>query len=324
MKIFHGFFFPLCKAIDTASCRINYSAMKFICFLAGLFLLGIALSCNTRNEAAGDEATKNIAVMNQVQEEEQPPLADSAGSSTSADKKNSAAQPAAVPDWDRKIIKTASLDAGVKDFHSFYTSMREKVKALGGYIAQEEQRQSAYKIENSVTIKVPVDQFDNAVAQLTSGMQTINEKKIASQDVTTEVVDTRSRMEAKKQVRQRYMDLLNQAKNMQEILDVQSEINAVQVEIESAAGRMEYLTHSAVFSTIHLTYYQVLNLSARDETKPSFANRLSRAFRTGWSWMGELFVVLVAIWPLLLMGFAAVIIYRRSRSSQSKEKVVAK
>ncbi|MET0394974.1 MAG: DUF4349 domain-containing protein [Chitinophagaceae bacterium] len=286
--------------------------MKSMYSIAGLFLLGIALSCNTRNEASNDEATKNIAAVNLVQEE-QSPLADSAGQPGAAGKKNSTPQPAAVPDWDKKIIKTASLDAEVKDFQSFYTSMREKVKALGGYIAQEEQRQSAYKIENAVMIKVPVDQFDNAVAQLTAGMQTINEKKIASQDVTTEVVDTRSRMEAKKQVRQRYMDLLSQAKNMQEILDVQSEINAVQVEIESAAGRMEYLNHSAVFSTIHLTYYQVLNFSARDEAKPSFATRLGSAFGTGWSWLVDLFVGLASVWPLLLLSLVVIVLYRKTK-----------
>jgi hypothetical protein len=33
------------------------------------------------------------------------------------------------------------------------------------------------------------------------------------------------------------------AKNMEEILSVQSEINGIQEEIESAAGRIEYLGH---------------------------------------------------------------------------------
>ena len=84
-------------------------------------------------------------------------------------------------------------------------------------------------------------------------MKELNEKKITSEDVTTEVIDTRSRLEAKKQVRLRYLDLLKQAKNMEEILSVQSEINGIQEQIESAAGRMEYLQHSSSFSTIHLT-----------------------------------------------------------------------
>ena len=225
------------------------------------------------------------------------------------------------PDWDKKIIKTASLNIEVKDYNDYNSSLREKIKQVGGYTAQEEQGQSDYKIENTLTIKVPVDQFDIAVTLFTNSVEKLNEKKITSQDVTTEVVDTKSRLEAKKQVRQRYMDLLKQAKNMEEILNVQAEINDIHEEIESATGRIEYLGHSSSFSTINLTFYQVLNASAKDTDQPSFGTKLSNAFRTGWSWVGELFVGIVSIWPLLLMIFIAFIIYRRTRIPKAKQAV---
>jgi hypothetical protein len=220
-------------------------------------------------------------------------------------------QPAIKNDWDKKIIKTASLNIEVKDYSAFYASLREKVRSTGGYIAQEQQSESDYKIENIVTIKVPVDQFDNAVMQLTSNIERLNDKKISSQDVTTEVIDTKSRIEAKKQVRLRYMDLLRQAKNMGEILSVQSEINEIQEEIESAAGRLEYLGHSSTFSTIQLTFFQVLNSSAKNASSPSFGTKLSNAFNTGWRWIGDLFIGLAAIWPLFLLLFTSIIIYKR-------------
>jgi hypothetical protein len=223
-------------------------------------------------------------------------------------------------DWDKKIIKTGSLNAEVKDYHKYYASLREKVKALGGYIAQEEQNQSEYKIENSLVIKVPVDQFDNAIVQLSANTEKVNERKVNSQDVTMEMVDTKSRMEAKRQVRLRYMDLLKEAKTMQDILNVQSEINGVQEEIESAAGRIEYLGHASAFSTINLTYYQVLNVTAKDEQRPSFATRIGWAFMAGGSWLKELFIGLVAIWPLLFAA-AVVIILVKKYSSKKVAKV---
>lgn len=228
-------------------------------------------------------------------------------------------EPVAKPEWDKKIIKTAILNLEVKDYNAFYSSIRNKVKAAGGYIAQEEQTQSDYKIENSLAIKVPVDQFDDAVAQLSLNTERVNEKKITSQDVTTEIVDTKSRMEAKKQVRLRYMDLLKQAKNMEEILNVQSEINEVQEEIESATGRIRYLGHSSTFSTIHLTYYQILNLSAKDTSNPSFGTKLSNAFKTGWSWIGDLFIGLVSIWPLFLLIFTGIIAYKKLKLQKPKQ-----
>jgi Domain of unknown function (DUF4349) len=221
-------------------------------------------------------------------------------------------------DWDKKIIKTADLNFELKEYGIFNNAIRDKIKQVGGYIAGEEQSQSEYKIENSMTIKVPVDQFDNALSLLSVGVEKINEKKISSQDVTTEVVDTKSRLEAKKQIRLRYLDFLKQAKNMEEILSVQSEINGIQEEIESATGRVDYLDHSSSFSTINLTYYQVLNSSAENTGKPSFGNKITEAFKTGWSWVSDLFIGVISIWPLFLLVFAAVILYKRLRSGKTK------
>jgi predicted nucleic acid-binding Zn-ribbon protein len=227
--------------------------------------------------------------------------------------------PQVKQDWDKKILKTANLNLEVKDYNAYNTSLRDKVKQFGGYIAQEEQSQSEYKIENTLTIKIPVDQFDNAVNSISESVKELNEKKITSEDVTTEVIDTRSRLEAKKQIRIRYLDLLKQAKNMEEILNVQSEINGIQEQIESAAGRMEYLQHSSSFSTIHLTYYQVLKEGAVNPDKPSFAARITNAFQFGWNWVGELSIGLVSLWPLFLVVLGIIIFYKRSRRPKPKQ-----
>jgi len=235
------------------------------------------------------------------------------------DRQTQVPDPVATRDWDKKIIKNASLDLEVKDYDIYYTSLREKVRNLGGYIAQEEQTQSEYKIQNNLSIKVPVDQFDNAVYQLIQNIEKLNEKKITSQDVTTEFVDTKSRMESKKQVRQKYLDLLRQAKNMEEILSVQSEINGIQEEIESATGHIEYLSHSSSFSTISLTYYQVLDPSARNNDSPGFETKLGNAFRSGGAVLVDLFVGLVSIWPIFLLVFALIIIYRKTRKPEIKQ-----
>lgn len=224
-------------------------------------------------------------------------------------------------DWDKKIIKTASINLQVKNYKSFNELMHENIRKFGGYLAQEEQNQTDYKIENIVIIKVPVDQFDNLVAVLTSGDQKMLERKITSEDVTGHLVDTKSRMEAKKEVRLRYLDLLKQARNMEEILSVQNEINGIQEEIEAAGGRIEYLTHSAAYSTINMSYFQVLDESAKTTDQPSFAIKLWQAFKNGWSWVGDLFIGIISIWPLLVIGFACWLAFKKWRSSRIQKPV---
>ena len=227
--------------------------------------------------------------------------------------------PVTREDWDKKIIKTASLNLEIRDFKDYNSIFRDKVKQVGGYIAQEQQSETEYKIENTLTLKVPVEQFDNAVQLLINDVKKLNEKRITSEDVTTEFVDTRSRLESRKQVRLRYLDLFKQARNMEEILSVQSEINGIQEEIESASGRIEYMSHSSSFSTINLTFYQVLNEAAVINDKPLFAVKIGNAFRSGWEWIGELSVAIVSIWPLLLLFFTVFAFYKRTKKPKIRQ-----
>ena len=295
--------------------------MKYFKLFSIILLVLCIQSCENKATNAGKYANAALPIPDE-EPSYQNYIADSAASPQKEEKQQQPKekkQPIVNAEWDKKIIKTALLNLEVKDYTGYYSSLREKIKNIGGYIAQEEQRQSAYKIENTLVIKVPVEQFDNALVQLTDKAEKLNEKKITSQDVSTEYIDTRSRMESKKQVRQQYIELLKQAKKMEDILNVQSEINSIQEEIEAAAGRVEYLGHSSAYSTINLTYYQVLNSSASDIDKPSFGTRISAAFKTGWEWITSLFVGLVSVWPLCLVTFFALIFYRRMKPAKVKQ-----
>jgi len=221
-------------------------------------------------------------------------------------------------DWDKKIIKTAELNVEVKNYQDFNTKLHESIKQFGGYVSQEEQNESAYQIQNSVVIKVPVGQFENAMNSIVGLGEKLIEKKITSQDVTTEVVDTKSRMEAKRQARLRYLDFLKQAKNMDEILQVQTEIDNIQEELESAAGRIEYLNHSSAYSTINLTFYQVLDVSALNQTEPSYLHKIKEAFANGWKWVSELILGLISFWPAIILILIGIIFLRRRKFAKVK------
>jgi hypothetical protein len=223
-------------------------------------------------------------------------------------------------DWDKKIVKNASLNAEVKDYKTFSQQLNEKVKKYGGYVSQEEQSQSEYQVQSSVVIKVPVDQFENAINDLTKDVTTLNEKHISSDDVTTQLVDGKSRLEAKKQVRFRYLDLLKQAKNMGEILTVQKEINDIQEEIELVNGRINTLSHESAMSTIHFTFFQVLNASAKaaGQKAPVFLDKVKTAFGNGWYWIEEIFVGIVSIWPLFTIIILGIWFFRRKQMPKMK------
>lgn len=292
--------------------------MKQLTTLA-FFVSFIALGagCNGNNQQEDVASTKEVAIENiqtdiaadtTIQNEPAPPPSPKQGTQPVVND----APPAVKLDWDKKIVKTATLQAEVKDFVLFSQGVAQKVKAVGGYISQEQQNQSDYRIENAVTIKVPVSQFDQAVATLLKDVQKVDTRQISSEDVTSAYIDSKSRLEAKKEVRLRYLELLKSARNMKDIIEVQKEINNIQEEIEMVTGRINYLGHASAMSTIHLTYYQVLEVTKTDKGTPGFIEELKDSFANGWYWLGELLIGLVAIWPLvLLIVFIALLIRKR-------------
>jgi hypothetical protein len=275
--------------------------MKLSSLMPAALLLLIFIGCNKGNN-------KDLsATVESYKDEEKVYAADTAGSQGSAGETQQRGPDdkagAQNTDWEKKIIRTATLNVEVKDYNKYYAALHTSVKRVGGYVAQEDQSQTEYKTENIVSIKVPVAQFDEAVSLLINGTahEKLLEKKIGSEDVTGQVVDTKSRLEAKRQVRLRYLELLKQAKNMAEILQVQNEINDLQEQIEMATGRISFLNQSSAYSTIHLTFFQVLNPSASTEIEPSFFVRMAHAFENGWDFIKHLLLGLVSIWPLLLI-----------------------
>ncbi len=290
--------------------------MRYIHFIFVFFLF---LACG-RSEAVKNKTQDFTLASPEAKQEEQTSATDTAASPSPSqpgepeqtkEPSKPSQSPESKPDWNKKIIKTATLNVEVKDYKKFNQLVHSSANQFGGYIADEQQTETEYKIENIITIKVPVDQFQSAVDFLTTGDGKINEKKISSEDVTTQYVDTKLRLEAKKQVRLRYLDLLKQAKNMEEILQVQNEINDIQEEIESAAGRINYLSNASAMSTINLTFYQVVNASAKESDHISFWTKTKEAFVSGWNGLGDVLVGLVYIWPLLIGIVLSVFLIKR-------------
>ncbi|MDI9365083.1 MAG: DUF4349 domain-containing protein [Flavobacterium sp.] len=230
---------------------------------------------------------------------------------------NNAKEPVNI-DWDKKIIKTADIALQVKDYTSFNKNIHSKVKNYGAYIATEEQSQTDGGVQNSISIKVPVEQFENLLNSFSNDAVTVVERKISTQDVTAEVVDTKARIEAKKQVRNRYMDLLKQAKNMKEILEVQEEINGVQEAIESGAGRVTYLTHNAAYSTINLRYFQYSSSSNTIDNKPGFFAKFKEAFVQGATIVSDLLLFFTSIWPIIIVSVIAWFVYKKMKPKSTK------
>lgn len=269
--------------------------MRYLLSAVAVSLMLLTNSCNHDKMDSGKPAVVNKTDVGDFRYPD-----DTIGLPINSLKSGSDKQPDAPQriDWDKKIVKTGTLSIEVNNFGQYNNSIHQLVRKWGAYIASEQENSSEYKIENSLTIKIPVEYFDEAVQQLSADSGKLLVKQISAQDVTAEYSDTKARMETKRRIRLRYLDMLQQAKNMEEILQIEREINGVQEQVEAAGGRISYLGHVAAYSTIQLNFFQVLNATVTDPNKPGFVKRMGLAMRNGSRWVGELLIMLVTLWPL--------------------------
>lgn len=299
--------------------------MKCKQFLPVILFFALLVSCNRKNDIkelavqmSVSTSTDRNQQANKGTKQEQVPV-----SAVVTDSLGMPVIPMSQPDWDKKIVKTAKLAFEVKDFKGYNQKLHQTVKQYGAYISQEEQNLNSGIAQTVMSIKVPVAQFESMMNQLSDDADIkVNERKITTDDVTGEVADTKARLETKKQMRLKYLDFLKTAKNTEEALQVQNEINSIQEEIESAAGRTQSLSHEAAYSTIELTFSLPATDAVPSGEAPSFFSKISSAFMSGAHWISGIFIGLVSIWPLLISGWLIWFGLKKIRQVQKNVKVL--
>jgi hypothetical protein len=304
--------------------------MKNILFIA-MAMAGVLLSCNSMQ--GHDESAKTNSKPELTQTESFSLRAlDSIGSNGILNKENESdlsAQKAHPPfqdhgkgqsrpvptDWEKKIIRNADLSLEVKDFRQAGSSINEVIRLSGGYIASSTQQQLDDQLRNEMTIRVPREKFDLLVEQLSAYANTILQKNITSQDVTEEYVDTKSRITTKEKMLARYYDFLQQAKKIDEVLEVQDHINDIQEGIDQATGRVNYINHQSVLSTIHLLFFQKIAPVKGPGDSPRFTSLFAQNLNEGWRLMQSILLFLIRFWPLYLFGFIAWWMIRRNKKT---------
>lgn len=210
---------------------------------------------------------------------------------------------------EKKIIHTADIRFRVNDLKVATAGTKAKVKSIGGYISNSSERREGGNLENTLTIRIPFQKFDTFLTDAEKESIYTDYKNVSAEDVTAEYVDNSLRIKSKQKVFDRYLELLKQAKNVQEIMAVEENIRVIREEIEAKEGRQKFLDDQVTYSTITLTIYQVTeSISAPDEP---FYTRIWHNFRDGW---GSVFNNIIGVFyliPYLLIMALAIYFIRR-------------
>jgi len=208
---------------------------------------------------------------------------------------------------ERKLIKQGRVEFETDKLQDTRERILAAVAKYEAYISSDQENKWGERINHTVVIRVPAKNFDQLLAEATQGVRKFDMKEITVTDVTEEFLDVNARLNTKKELELRYLELLKQARTVSEMLEIERELGNIRADIESMQGRLNYLQDQVSLSTLTITYYETVS------DQDAFGRRVGEGLGKGWDNLKDFMVGLVNIWPFILLIFAALVLWRRRR-----------
>ncbi|MDI1483750.1 DUF4349 domain-containing protein [Polyangium sp. y55x31] len=143
------------------------------------------------------------------------------------------------------LVYTARVNMAVYEVKSSLGEVESLARSLGGFLARRN--------DQSITIRVPVARFDEAIRRIEK-LGDMLSRDVQVEDVTEEYHDTEIRLKNARAVRERLEQLLAKATKVEESIAIEKELERVAETIDRLEGRMKFLRDRAAFSTITVTF----------------------------------------------------------------------
>lgn len=215
----------------------------------------------------------------------------------------------------QKIIYTAEARVRVAQLDSALARVDRLVARSGGFVSSQRRYNSTYEHTAQLVIRLPAEQLKGALDFLPKIGLEIDFQNLDSRNVTAEWLDLETRLQTKRDVRDRYIDILrNRAQKVEDILNAEDKIRVITEEIEAKEGSLRYLRDQVSLSTLELTLYETIEYR---ETGPTvtrgFGSKLLGSLAYGWAMVQDILLGAVAVWPLIVLGALGVFLFRRWR-----------
>jgi len=200
--------------------------MNYKLFVLIIVLSIISISCSSSAPALYDTAPGSGHVLSETPE---------------------LARTSAVTTDNRMIAYNITLDLSVKNTEDTRSILIEQVNANGGYIVRES--------NNQIVARIPAANADNYIEHAKTLGKTENESKTGN-DITEQYRNNTIRLDSLKNVRNRYLALLERANTVSEILSIERELERVNTEIDLLEGRIRAAEQSVAYSSVTVRFYE--------------------------------------------------------------------
>ncbi|MDQ7815102.1 MAG: DUF4349 domain-containing protein [Patescibacteria group bacterium] len=210
----------------------------------GMMGYGVSDSSSISSKAIAPSASPEIAydMMAPTMPSPMPPIYD--GSGATAEEREEIGQ---------KIIRNGYLNLRVDDAEKRLTEAKGLATQFGGFVASSNLQDNAGVKTAYLTIRVPSDKFDSLVDASKKLASLVTSESSNADDVTDQFVDLNARLKAAQAEEAQYLEILKQAKSVEDTLKVTSALSQVRARIEQMQGQLRYLTDKTDYATLNLT-----------------------------------------------------------------------
>jgi hypothetical protein len=225
----------------------------------------------------------------------------------------------------RKWIITVNMSAETEDINATLEQITQQAIQLGGYLESQSinngSRKNNLPLRNaSLTVRIPADKvhiFTQHVGEYANVVTSSQETR----DVTTDYVDTESRLKALEVEQQRLMELMEQATSMSNLLEIEKRLTQVCYELENVASQLRSYDNLVDYATVYLRIEEVTEFTPPPVEEESLGEQMGNGFMNSLKAIGNfllgLLVFVVSYLPFLIIlaGIVVltVILVRRHR-----------
>lgn len=149
-----------------------------------------------------------------------------------------------APAFQPKIIYTAELGLRVDRVDAVQEKAEAVATQYGGYLGES--------APGRLVLRIPSEVFEVALDDL-AALGEVTQRRVQAQDATERVVDLESRLRSAEVLRQRLIEMVKGAENIEHALKVEQELARVTDQIELMQGRLRLAQQQIAYATITLT-----------------------------------------------------------------------
>ena len=225
-----------------------------------------------------------------------------------------------------KWVITMSLSAETGDMDTALEAISARIQQMEGYVeSQNISGLSGRQRTASLTIRVPADQVDSFVEEV-SGLTNLVSSSRNVRDITLTYTDTEGRVKALETEQTRLLELMEQAENMSDLLEIEARLTEVRYQLESYASTLRLYDNQVDYATVSLYITEVEKYTPVEE--PGFFERITGGLAESIVNLGETIVECI-VWLIVnlpylivlgLLGWGVAAIGKRIRRKRKAKK----